>query len=109
MVKPILFSMPKINFNFNSDKAASEIYTKVKGFLTSEDGIKKFDPKVSFDFADTDFKGTAHGTGFKAVMSVASKDKGCQVNLEIDLSFLLTPLKSKVEQFIEKKLSKILS
>ena len=101
--------MPKISFNFNSEKAASEIYTKVKGFLTSEDGIKKFDPKVSFDFADTDLKGTAQGTGFKAVMNVASKDKGCQVNLEIDLSFLLTPLKSKVEQFIEKKLGKILS
>lgn len=100
--------MPKISFSFGSDKPASEIYNKVKGFLSSEDGIKKFDPKVSVSFSDPEMKGSAEGTGFKAVMNVQSKNQGCQVNLEVDLSFLLTPLKSKVEQFIQNKLGKLI-
>ncbi len=100
--------MPKINLQFDSKSSAAEVYNKVKGFLTTDEGIKKLDSKLTFSFSDPEMKGTAKGGGFSADLQVESKDVGCKVNLAVDLSFLLTPFKSKVEEVLQRKISKLL-
>lgn len=100
--------MPKINLQFDTKSPAKEVYDKVKGFLTTDDSIKKLDSKISFNFADDKMSGTAQGSAFKANLMVENKDAGCRVNMEVDLSFLLTPFKNKVQEVLERKLSKLL-
>lgn len=100
--------MPKINLHFDSKIPAKDVYQKVKGFLTTDEGIKKLDSKIDFSFSDDKMCGTAKGGAFSANLQVENKDAGCRVNLEVDLSFLLTPFKGKVQEVLERKLSKLL-
>lgn len=94
--------------SFDSKTGAQEVYQKVKGFLTTDEGIKKLDSKINFSFSDDKMCGSAKGSAFSANMMVENKDAGCRVNLEVDLSFLLTPFKGKVQEVLEKKLGKLL-
>lgn len=81
----------------NSDQA----YKKVKELITPE-YIQKFQVKADIKYDDAAKKVTAKGSGF--TLELCFFDQHCDVDL--DLSFLLKPLKSKILEKIEGQIKK---
>lgn len=81
----------------NSDEA----YKKVKELITPE-YIAKFQVKADIAYDDAKKKVTAKGPGF--TLELCFFDKHCDVDL--DLSFLLKPLKGKILEKIEGQIKK---
>lgn len=85
-------------------KKAPEIYSTVKSKLTHYKDTGKLQIKdVQFD--DSALEGVASGTGFKA--KVRCKDELLVVDLE--LNFLLKPMRGQIEEGIRSNLSKALA
>ncbi len=76
----------------NSDEA----YTKVKTLITPE-YVEKFQVKADVKYDDAKKLVTAKGSGF--TLTLCFLPQHCEVDL--DLSFLLKPLKSKILEKIE--------
>ncbi len=104
--------MPKINIEHKSTLAPSDALAKIKIFFETDEGLKKFDANMKCQFDDKTLKGKVTGKQFKADVSVASQgvgSAGSQVQVVIDLPLLLSPFKGKVQETIERKLSKYLA
>ena len=88
---------------YKQTKSRDEAFKKVKAFITPE-YLAKFQVKVDLVFDEAKKETVATGNGFTMVMKLF--DTYCDVDLE--LSFLLRPLKStilgKIEHQIEKNL-----
>jgi hypothetical protein len=82
-------------------KSKDEAFQKVKAFITPE-YLEKFQVKVDLDFNETKKEAVAKGQGFTLVLKFT--ETYCDVDL--DLSFLLRPLKSKILGKIEHQLEK---
>jgi hypothetical protein len=100
--------MPKINIEHQCNLKTDEAFTKIKSFLQNEQEIKKLDPKVVCQFNEAQKTGKANGSQFKADISVKEHSSGSLVQLVVDLPMLLTPFKNKIQETIQRKLSKYL-
>ena len=101
--------MPKVNIDFSSPYNAQETFTKVKDLLENDQGLRKIDNSIQCDFDDSQMKGSAKGSKFKADMSVTASGDKSDVSIIIDLPMLLGAFKGQVKSTIERKLSAILS
>lgn len=101
--------MPKVNIDFPSPLNAQDTFSKVKDLLSNDQGLRKIDNTIQCDFDDSQLKGTAKGSKFKAEMSVAASGDKSNVSIIVDLPMLLGAFKGQVKSTIEKKLSHILS
>lgn len=81
----------------NSDEA----FAKVKEIITPE-YIQKFQVKADISYDDVKKTVMAKGSGFK--LDLCFLEDHCDVDL--DLSFLLRPLKSKILEAIEGQIKK---
>lgn len=100
--------MPKFTIDHQSNHDAEEAYKKVKEFLSNDDEIRRFDPKMQVLFNDGSKSCNLHGGQFKADMSIASCGTGSKVVVTVDLPLMLTPFKGKVQETLQKKLAKYL-
>jgi hypothetical protein len=82
-------------------KSQDEAFQKVKAFITPE-YLEKFQVKVSLAFDENKKETTATGQGFTLVIKFF--DSYCDVDL--DLSFLLRPLKTTILAKIEHQIAK---
>ena len=98
--------MPKVNIEYNSPLDAEATFTKVKEMLNSDEDLRKIDSSIQCDFADTARTGTVKGSKFQAEMNVSDSS---QVNITVDLPFILGAFKGQVKSQIEKKLAQILA
>lgn len=89
----------KINYLNVTD--ADQAYTKVRSLITPE-YIHKFQVKADINYDDVTRKVTAKGTGFTLVLSFLQD----HCDLDLDLSFLLKPLKNKILEKIEAQIKK---
>ncbi len=80
---------------------ADEAYAKVKTLITPA-YIEKFQVKADVKYDDAKKLVTAKGSGF--TLTLCFLEKACDVDL--DLSFLLKPLKSKILGKIEGQITK---
>lgn len=80
---------------------ADEAYAKVKQIITPE-YIAKFQVKADINYDDAKKIVVAKGSGF--TLELCFLDKHCDVDL--DLSFLLKPLKGKILEKIEGQIKK---
>jgi hypothetical protein len=101
--------MPKLNVDVNSKYAAKETFEKIKGLFGDSSDIKRFDPDMKSQFNDSALTCTAKGSKFSADLKVAAQGDTSQVNIEIDLPFLLGAFKGQIKSTIEKKLNSLLS
>lgn len=90
-----------LKIDYQTLATRDEAYTKVKSIITS-DYIDKFQVKAEIKYDDAQKKMTAKGSGF--TLELCFYDKYCDVDL--DLSFLLKPLKSKILEKIESQIKK---
>lgn len=100
--------MPKFTIDHQSAHNADEAYKKIKEFLESDQDIRRFDPKLQCSFDDKSKSAAMKGSQFKADMAVASAGAGSKVSVTVDLPLMLTPFKGKVQETLQKKLTKYL-
>lgn len=101
--------MAKISINHKCNLPANDAFSKIKTFFETDTYIRRLDSKMKCSFVDDKMTGKATGGQFKADIAVTGQDSGSMVNIVIDLSLLLTPLKGKVQETIERNLNKYLS
>ena len=87
--------------NYTTAKSGSEAFLKTKAFMTPE-YLEKLQLQVDLSFDESKKIGVATGKGFTLTMKFF--DTYCDVDL--DLSFLLKPLRSKIMSKIEHQIAK---
>ena len=100
--------MPKVTVEHSCPLNAEETFAKIKTFFEGDD-IRRFDPKVQCTFSDSTKTGKANGSQFKADIRVTTHAGGSKVEVVVDLPLLLTPIKGKVQETIQRKLAKHLA
>jgi hypothetical protein len=101
--------MPKVVIEHSCVLNAEDAFAKIKTFFSSDQDIRRFDPKMQCEFSDSSMTGKALGGQFKADILVRANGAGSQVEITVDLPFILTPVKGKVQETIKRKLTKYLS
>jgi hypothetical protein len=101
--------MPKLNIDHKSNLSPTDAFAKIKTFFETDQDIRRLDPKIQCSFVDSSMTGKAHGSQFKADISVKVDGGGSMIQVVVDLPLLLAPFKSKVQETISKKLNKYLS
>lgn len=101
--------MPKFTVEHTTTKTPDDAYKSVKTFLSGTSEIQKFDAKAQIQFDDATKSGQIKGGQFKADLKIAPTAGGSTVAISVDLPFLLTPFKGKVEETLKKMLSKHLA
>jgi hypothetical protein len=101
--------MPKFTIEHISSHSAKEAYEKIKTFLDKDEDIRRFDSKMQSQFNDGSMSGSIKGSQFKADVAVQSEGSGSKVQIVVDLPMLLTPFKGKVQETLQKKLSRYLA
>lgn len=90
-----------VKIDYNKLTNANDAYSKAKEVITPA-YIEKFQVKADVSYDDAKKKVMAKGTGFK--LDLCFHDKYC--DLDIDLSFLLKPLKGKIVEMLEGQIKK---
>lgn len=98
--------MPKISIDYPTSHGVTDTYSKLKDFFEKTDEIKKYDPKVECKFNDPARSCDLKGSQFKGDFKVVESKGGSQVTINIDLPFLLTPLKGTIQDSLLKMLKK---
>ena len=98
--------MPKFTIDHISSHDVSAAYQKLKEFLSNEEEIRRFDPKMKISFNDDKKSCELQGSQFKAELAVASSGTGSKVQVHVDLPLMLTPFKGKVTEALQRKLAK---
>lgn len=101
--------MPKFKVETPSALEPKAAYSKIKKFLESGDDLKKIDANIVCQFDDDKLKGQAKGKQFKADISVNKGNPHCTVSIEVEIPLLLTPLKGKIQESLERKIKKALA
>lgn len=101
--------MPKFSFEHKCSHSPQNTYDKIKNFLVEDDGLKKLDPKIKYEFQDAKMLTAAVGSQFKAQMQVVETSNGAKVEITVDLPLLLTPFKTKIQESLERKLNRVLA
>lgn len=101
--------MPKFKVEAPSLHEPKETFNKIKNFLENADDLKKIDANIVCSFEEASLKGQAKGKQFKADISVQNKGTNSVVSIEVEIPFLLTPLKGKIQEILERKIKKALA
>lgn len=101
--------MPKVIVDHQCKLSPEEAFKKIQTFFENDQDIKRLDASIKCEFKPEQLKGKASGSQFKADISVSSHNSGSSINVTVDLPFLLTPFKGKVQETIQKKLGKFLA
>jgi hypothetical protein len=101
--------MAKFTIESKSNQSADITFEKIKNFLEKDPELKKLDPKLKCDFDPKKLCGEAKGGQFKAIIKVVSNGTSADVIINVDLALILTPFKGKVQEILQKKLTKALA
>lgn len=101
--------MPKVNVSHKTSIPSDKAFEKIKAFFETDTDLRKIDPEIKVTFTDASKTGKATASQFSAQFDVKPAGDGSTVNVTVDLPFLLTPFKGKVQETLEKKLKKYLA
>lgn len=101
--------MPKFTIEHTSSHGAKEAFGKIKTFMSEDEDLRRFDSKMQCHFNDGALNGSIKGSQFKAELSVLAQGTGSKIQIIVDLPMLLSPFKGKVQETLQKKLSKYLA
>ncbi len=101
--------MPKFKVETPSSLTPIETFAKIKTFLETADDLKKIDANIVCTFEESKLRGLAKGKQFKAEISVQPGNPACMVNVEVEIPLLLSPLKGKIQESLQRKLKKALA
>lgn len=101
--------MPKITVSHPTQTAAKDAFEKIKNFFETDQDIRKLASDMKVTFTEDKMAGKATASQFSADFSVKPEGSGSLVSVLVDLPFILTPFKGKVQETLEKKLKKYLA
>ncbi|MCM2280809.1 MAG: polyhydroxyalkanoic acid system family protein [Bdellovibrionaceae bacterium] len=101
--------MPKLKVESQSKYSATETFKKIKQMLETDRDLQKLDAGYKCTFNEGNMTGTAKGSRFEANMKVAAAGTGSQVQIEVDLPLILSPMKGVVQSTLQKKLESTLA
>ena len=101
--------MPKIKVESTSKYTPEETFKKIKHMLENDADLRKMDSGYKCDFNEGQMTGSAKGSKFQAQMKVSSSTPGAQVQIDVDLPLMLTPVKGIVQSTLQKKLDSALA
>ncbi len=101
--------MAKFTVEHKSSKKVDHAFQELKTFLEKDPDLRRFDPKMDCVFDEKGKIATIKSSQFKANVEVVEHEKGSQISIHVDLPLLLTPFKGKVQEMLQKKLSKYLA
>ena len=102
--------MSKFKFELPAKYDSATVYSKVKTFLSGDNDFKKFDPNVSCTFDESNKSCNVTGSQFSATIQVVPKDSStCQILIEVELPIAFALFKGKIQETLEKNLSKLLT
>lgn len=101
--------MPKFTIEHDSSHGAKEAFEKIKTFMSGDEDLRRFDSKMQCQFNDGAMNGSIKGSQFKADLTVQAQGTGSKIQIVVDLPMLLSPFKGKVQETLQKKLSKYLA
>lgn len=98
--------MPKFTIEHTSQHDAETAYSKIKDFLSKDQDLRRFDPKLTCEFNDATQSCIMKSSQFSVEMKVLPQSDASKVKVDVDLAFILTPFKSKVQETLQRKLAK---
>lgn len=101
--------MPKFKIESKSKHSAQDTYQKIKSLLENDKDLRKMDSSYVCNFNDSALAGTAKGSKFEAAMKIAGAGDGANVEIEVSLPLMLTPLKGVVQSTLQKKIEHALA
>jgi hypothetical protein len=101
--------MPKVKVESQSKHSAEETFKKIRALLESDRDLRKMDSGYVCEFNEKGLTGSAKGSKFEADMRVTAKGTGSQVEIDVSLPLLLTPVKGIVQSTLQKKIESALA
>jgi len=101
--------MPKVKVTSNSKLTPQETFKKIKQMLETDADLRKLDSSYRCEFNDAQLTGSAKGGKFQAQLRVQNSGQGAQVEIDVDLPLMLTPVKGIVQSTLQKKLDQVLA
>ncbi len=101
--------MPKVKVEASSSASPKDAFAKIKTMLQDDKDLRKMDAGYQCEFNEASLTGSAKGSQFDAKMTVVPQAQGAKVEIEVELPFILTPVKGVVQSTLQKKLDKALS
>jgi hypothetical protein len=101
--------MPKVTVDHTTSLNTESAFEKIKTFFETDADLKKIDSSIKVEFSKQSGSGKVVGKQFQAEIAIKQANQGSQVTVVVDLPFILTPLKGKVQETIQKKLNKYLA
>lgn len=92
-----------MKINYQKVTTKEQAYTAAKSAITPE-LIDRFKVKADINYDDSNSVVSAKGKGF--TLNISFYESECEIDL--DLSFMLKPLKSKILEGIEKQVKRII-
>ena len=84
-----------------------ETFNKVKKFFQDSESLKKLDSGLQYSFDDEACTGTVKGSKFDCTLKILGSSP-TKVQITVNLSFLLTPFKGKIQETLQGKISQVL-
>lgn len=98
--------MPKFQVVHQSHLDPEKVFEKLNIFMNQKDEMAKFDSSASWSSNPSQLTGSLKGKQFSAQVLVSPEAQGSKVTFEIEIGFLLTPLKGKIAEILQSKLNK---
>ena len=98
--------MPKFNVEHNTNKDSAEAWEKIKAFFGNPVEIQKFDANAKCAINEDKKTCAITGSQFKADVSMSPTSPGSKVIVTVDIPLLLSPFKGKIQETLQKMLSK---
>ncbi len=98
--------MAQFTINHDVKQPVDKTFDTVQKILSKGDDLKKYDPKIvcTFDSATKTCK--ILGSQFKADLKIDSTTDGSNIQVTVDLPFLLMPFKGKISESLVKLFEK---
>ena len=104
--------MAKIKVEHQTSHDPEKAFSILKDFLSNDPEFRRFDPKMRLDFRADSNNIDIKCSQFTAVVNVhPSKggNPGSFVVVDLDIAFMLSPFKGKIQESMQKTLAKYLA
>lgn len=98
--------MSKFTVDHKVQHSSDKTFETIQKVLSTGEDLKKFDPKIECNFNSSDKTCQIKGSQFKADLKVISSGEGSNIEVVVDLPFLLMPFKGKIAESLTKLFKK---
>jgi hypothetical protein len=99
--------MASFTVEHKTTMSKDEAFKKVQTYFKESEGIKKLDSNLECAFDDANYSGSVKGSKFQCEFKFSGSDP-TTVTIQVNLAFLLTPFKGKIQETLKSKMGQLL-